>query len=254
MTLEVRDTGTGISNEDMPNVFDPFFSTKKDSGGTGLGLSVCKSLIEQMNGQLEIVSTRGAGTKVTVTLPAAIQDAIATPILAPSRSIVDRSPIPPRLRVLIIDDDRLVARVLKRALSTHEVMVCHSGSEAMGILATIEHFDLILCDLMMPDVSGIDVYDHLFERNSSHLSRFVFVTGGAFTPQSQEFLMRVNAAVLTKPVDLKELDALVEKYAPDSSTAHSQSQLVSFSAINPVSHATGRAPTMPKENQRTKSS
>ncbi|HEX7604724.1 MAG TPA: response regulator [Polyangiaceae bacterium] len=123
---------------------------------------------------------------------------------------MDRSP-PPLLpgRVLVIDDDVDVGRALKRTLRGHDVVAVSSGREALDLLATGATFDVIFCDLMMPDLSGPDVYESLEKTRPDVCERMVFVSGGAFTPQTEAFVHTTTCALVAKPFDTKALRAIV---------------------------------------------
>jgi CheY-like chemotaxis protein len=100
-------------------------------------------------------------------------------------------------------------RVVERLLHKHEVVTAASGSGALKILEQRTDFDAVLCDLMMPDVTGMDVYEQILQRNPSLAGRFVFLTGGAFTARAEAFIDRVDNLRLQKPVRAAELHAAI---------------------------------------------
>jgi CheY-like chemotaxis protein len=115
-------------------------------------------------------------------------------------------------RLLIVDDDVLVARTLARQLSGHHVEVVLSGQAALERLTTSGHsFDLVLCDLMMPDMTGMDVYETVTESLPALAERFVFVSGGGVTERSRRFLDTHADRVLTKPIDSRQLCEVLAK-------------------------------------------
>jgi CheY-like chemotaxis protein len=114
-----------------------------------------------------------------------------------------------RLRILIVDDDRPVAAAVALELGDHDVVVAESGREALEILRRDKDFDVILCDLMMPEVSGMDVYEALRFIDPALLGRVVLMTGGAFTTRAGEFLSSVNAPILDKPFEPGQLHTIV---------------------------------------------
>lgn len=208
---EVTDNGIGIAERDRPRLFEPFFSTKPQDEGSGLGLFVSLGIVTSLGGEVEVESELGCGTTVRVLLPGAKS----------TEARVERvSSLPPpaggRRRLLIIDDDVLVSRTLARLLGGHEVAVASSGREALERLATDQAFDLVLCDLMMPDLTGMDVYEDV-ERNYPTLTkRFVFISGGGLTDRSRAFIERHSERVLPKPIDSRQLAKLLAQRAPDS--------------------------------------
>jgi signal transduction histidine kinase/CheY-like chemotaxis protein len=195
VVVEVRDTGSGIPPEVLPRIFDPFFTTKQIGVGTGLGLSTCHGIVKGLGGELLVETQVGVGTVFKVVLPPSRGE----------RPSPTPQPIPPavrRGRVLVVDDEVAVGRVLSKLLqAAHEVVVLHDGREALKRIVSGERFDAILCDLMMPDLSGCELHAEL-EKVAPHAAqRMVFVTGGAFSPEAIAFLERVPNRQLDKPID-----------------------------------------------------
>ena len=206
--LTVRDNGTGMSSEVMSHVFDPFFTTKPMGVGTGLGLPICRSIVEAVGGGIEIDSELGQGTVVRIHLPRHKGSAIAP---TPPRKRERSDPaLRVRGRVLIIDDEPAVALSLGQELGTrHEVHVAHNAAEARLALADGHTFDVVLCDLMMPGESGIDLYEHARAICAKTGERFIFITGGAFDPDVADALEDTGRPVVEKPFDIPTLHKLV---------------------------------------------
>jgi len=213
--VEVSDTGDGIPAEELSLVTQPFFTTKPGDMGAGLGLAVCENILHSLGGRLEIESQENEGTKVTVHLPVATVENTDTPVIPtslPSQWTEKSGNQPlPALRILVIDDNTLVTRVLQRALMDHDVMIRNDGRLALEELHAAAHFDLILCDLMMPNVTGFNLFEHVRTTCPHLLSSFVFITGGAFTQGAQEFVQSTSALILHKPINLNALRALIEQ-------------------------------------------
>jgi CheY-like chemotaxis protein len=115
-----------------------------------------------------------------------------------------------RGRILVVDDEPKIGSTLKRVFRReHDLVVAESGAGGMSILEKDTNFDLILCDVMMPDVSGIDIYEWLNERSPELARRIVFITGGAFTPRARDFIDKVPNLHVEKPFDPKNLRSLV---------------------------------------------
>ncbi|MEZ4407419.1 MAG: ATP-binding protein [Polyangiales bacterium] len=202
----VRDTGHGIDPEVLPRVFDPFFTTKPVGEGTGLGLAIVHGIVRSLGGDIEVESTPGSGSEFRVYLP------VATQPPAPRRRSVPPPPSGARLRVLIVDDEPNLRSSLALIVGgEHDAFTEGSGRDALARVEAGERFDVILCDLMMPEVSGLDVYETLERVAPDQARRVVFLTGGAFTPRAQEFLGRVPNPRLEKPFDLDELQRLIRK-------------------------------------------
>lgn len=206
--VEIRDTGEGIPPAHLERVFEPFFSTKVERGGTGLGLAICKSTIDAMGGRIEVESRVGNGTLVRVSLPPAV-----LPGLSDCKS--ERAPVMPvgrRGKVLVVDDEPAIAMNLKRLLEReHDVVVHTDGGRALEVVAAGERFDLILCDLMMPEMSGMRLWERLGRLDPAVADSVVFLTGGAFTADAQAFLRTTSNACLEKPFDTGKLRALVRE-------------------------------------------
>ncbi len=214
VVVEVSDNGCGIPKDLQERVFEPFFTTKPVGTGMGLGLSISTTIVKAFGGALSLESEPGRGSLFRVVLPAARQPAThRQPAMAPSGAGKPVSAPPlARPRLLIIDDERAVAQTLERVLARDcDVVVSNHGREAISLLldAAQREFDVILCDLMMPDPSGDALYAEVTKQRPELAERFVFMTGGAFTPQGRRFLESVPATVLEKPFDLGRLRALV---------------------------------------------
>jgi PAS domain S-box-containing protein len=200
----VSDTGPGISPDVLDHIFEPFFTTKATGVGLGLGLFVCHNIVKGMGGTLTAESPPGAGATFVVTLPsAAPAPAVAARVSARVMGAARR------VRVLAIDDEPQVLRSIQRALGAHEVVVADSGRDALARLEADPSFDVILCDLMMGDMTGMDVMKALRDRSPELASRVVFMTGGVFTEAAREFLATVPNMCVDKPFDLTALQAIV---------------------------------------------
>ncbi len=208
VVIEVRDTGPGIAPEVVPRIFDAFFTTKEIGVGTGLGLAICQRLVADMFGQLTVDTGLGRGTTFRVTLPISIDQ---VPEVAPPPVI---APAPARRgRIMVIDDETLVVRGMVRILSKeHDVHAVIAATEALALCMAGEKFDLILCDLMMPDMTGMELHRRLMEAHPEQGDRMIFVTGGAFTDEARRFLARSLNDHLEKPFDPQHLRALVQQY------------------------------------------
>ena len=205
--IEVRDTGCGIPENILGRIFDPFFTTKPPGVGTGLGLSICQRLLTGMGGQIEVDSQPGRGSTFRVTL--AVAEASDT---GQNDAVADASRESARARVLVIDDDAAVGSALRLVLSDeHEVEVTVSARAALTRVRSGERFDAILCDLMMPELSGMDFYRELSAFQPELASQVIFLTGGAFTHGATEFLERIPNPRLSKPFQWSELRTLIAR-------------------------------------------
>ncbi len=196
--VEVRDTGPGIPAELRDRIFDPFFTTKGIGEGTGLGLSICRNIVKSLGGEIAVEGAPERGAVFCVTLPAAPRDVRPTP--APPSAV---TPAGRRGRVAIVDDEPGIRRAAERLLAGEHDVVAFEHARALGDrVGAGERFDVILCDLLMPDMTGMDLHALLREVAPLQADAMVFVTGGAFTPEARAFLDRVPNPVLEKPFDL----------------------------------------------------
>jgi CheY-like chemotaxis protein/anti-sigma regulatory factor (Ser/Thr protein kinase) len=208
VSICIEDDGIGISPEDLPYVFEPFFTAHAGPVGPGLGLAICRNVVTALGGTITVMSEPDVGTRFTVTLQAAGADAAS----AEGNRARSRERVNNRARILIIDDEPLLGQTLRFAFQDkHDVEVASSGREALERLATDSAFDLVLCDLMMPDVSGEHVYRAVSEHTPGLLPRFVFMTGGAFTERAQEFLAHFAGRQLEKPFNIDEVELLLSE-------------------------------------------
>jgi CheY-like chemotaxis protein len=207
--VEVCDTGSGIPPDSIGRIFDPFFTTKPPGIGTGLGLSICQRLLANMGGQIEVDSRLGQGTTFRITLLRADPDpqlAAAVASLPPSTQTAARGCL------MVIDDDPQMASALEQMLTPeHVVHVFMSARTALAHLQTGANVDVVLCDVMMPDMSGIEFHTALKQSHPELASRVVFVTGGTLNAKARAFLDRVDNARLYKPFDAATLHALVNQ-------------------------------------------
>jgi CheY-like chemotaxis protein len=206
--VEVRDTGVGIPADVLPRVFEPFFTTKGPGGGTGLGLSICHQIVSACGGEIMVESVEGKGTTMRVLLPASTIAAVASVPPPPSPALPREATR--RGRVLVVDDEIRFARSVRWLLEPeHEVDVTSDGEEALALIARGPAFDVILCDLQMPGLSGMDIHAKLAADAPHEAQKMVFVSGGAVTAQAKEFVRAAKNRVLDKPFRPEALCALV---------------------------------------------
>ncbi len=207
VVIEVHDTGSGIEPADIGRVFTPFFTTKPFGIGTGLGLPICHRIVVALGGRIMVESRPGEGSAFKVYLPPSPNQSTS-----PARSSRPAPASIRRGRVLVVDDDRMVTSAIRRSLrGDHDVETVSDPRVALDRLAAGERFDVILCDLMMPQMSGMELHAHLLEAAPEQAGRMVFLTGGAFTPSAREFLASVSNRCIDKPFDVMELRALVSE-------------------------------------------
>jgi len=210
VVVEIEDTGAGIADEHLPRLFEPFFTTKPAGQGTGLGLAICRDIVLRLGGSIEVESALGRGTLFRVRLR---RSPDAAPTRPPTSDPAQVEPLR-SLRVLVVDDEPLIGRVVKRCFGkAHDVQWVGSGREALECLRETTRWDVVFLDVMMPEMSGIDVYGDIERRASPHLERIVFLTGGAFAPGGEEFLERTGRPRVAKPFEARELVAVAKEVA-----------------------------------------
>jgi signal transduction histidine kinase/ActR/RegA family two-component response regulator len=211
--IEVRDDGPGITTAHLSRIFDPFFTTKRPGEGTGLGLSVCHGIIHEHNGHIWAESELGHGATFFIELPPLV------PQYAPRQVKPERMLSPDfqltfglahaPARILLVDDDVDVLAVLVQTLqnSGFQVDAVSDGKVALACVAAID-YDLIICDIRMPGLDGLDVYQRMRSSRADLAQRFIFVTGDTISPVTHHFLEESRAAYLSKPF---KPTALLEK-------------------------------------------
>jgi len=204
--VQISDTGRGIPPEVRKRLFQPFVTTKSKEEGTGLGLSICRRIVQDYRGEISARPNADRGTTFVVRLP--------LPLCAASSAYsLSSSTLPyeaPRGRILVIDDEPEIVDLIRRELRTqHELVGVTSCRAALALLAKDSAFDLILCDLMMPVMNGMQLYAEIERSHPALVKRMVFITGGAFTQAALQFLATVPNPNITKPFEADTLAKLV---------------------------------------------
>jgi len=219
VTFRVADTGHGIKPENLNRIFDPFFTTKSPDRGTGLGLSVCLSIVKSHYGEIVVESVAGAGTEFIITLPRASEEQVARHVEAGRRTEAssDRAalalPASGRLRILIADDEAFITGMVQEAL--RRSLPClvervESGLRAVTRLQQAD-FDFVISDVRMAGMDGFAVFEWVL-KNQPHLAgRFLFITGDAGSPDLNEKLESMSVPVLRKPFEIEALLQMCHK-------------------------------------------
>jgi PAS domain S-box-containing protein len=202
VVVEVCDTGCGIAPEHRDRLFTPFFTTKPIGQGTGLGLSISARIVRSLGGEIGVESTLGTGTTMRVVLPA-VQDPTFHDASKPGAAVR-------RGRLLFIDDEGLVGAAFQRSLSReHDVVVAETAADALAYLTPGGSFDAIFCDINMPKMTGVELYEAI-ERSFPRLApRVVMITGGGRDPRTKAFIESRKGHLLEKPLDMKQVRTLL---------------------------------------------
>lgn len=215
VVLDVKDTGAGISPEVAARLFSPFFTTKPVGTGTGLGLAISQQIVRGLGGDITFESELGKGSCFRVTLPAASELSLVPPPTNPAQPTKGVR----RAQVLVVDDEQMILNALGRALrADHNVCCLDQAGAALARIQEGERFDVVICDLMMPNLNGMEFFSAVEALDSAQAARFVFITGGAFSPQAKAFLDSTQNRCFEKPVDLNQLRRVIESHGPFEET------------------------------------
>lgn len=213
--IQFQDNGPGISPEHMPHIFNPFFTTKQPGQGTGLGLSICHGIVTEHGGHIWAESGSLQGATFVIELPVVIPETLSESQSLPPDSPSIQSAAPRETstkRILLIDDEKNILTVIKRALQRNGYQVDAANSAAAGLeMLKKVTYDLILCDIRMPEMSGTEFYQVVELRYPELTQRVIFSTGDSVSYGTRQFLDEVGAICLTKPFELSELLARVRE-------------------------------------------
>ncbi|HET9933391.1 MAG TPA: ATP-binding protein [Polyangiaceae bacterium] len=214
VVVEVEDNGRGMDEATRQRAIEPFFTTQPVGQGSGLGLFLCSSIIESLGGSLQIESALGRGTKVTFKLRATEAAPSRSGIATHSTSRAPSLAPAPRLNILVIDDEPDIRRSLRRLLGVkHNIALATNGAEALRRFVQGERFDVILCDLLMPELTGIELFSELQQRFPEQSQRVVFLTGGATSEAARSFIEENRSRVLNKPFGPADIESKVSRFA-----------------------------------------
>jgi signal transduction histidine kinase len=215
----VRDTGCGMAAEVRERLFEPFFTTKLTGDGTGLGLYVCRSIVDSYRGDIRVESEPNQGTFVCVALRLWSGD-------TPERALsVQEAPSihKRRARILVVDDEARIRTLLAAMLGAeHDVVTRGSGREAQALLAADSAFDVILCDVVMDDGSGVELEAWLRAHAPGLTARLLFMSGGGIGERSAKVSREWAERVLAKPFRRAEVMRRVRSLVEESESAYAE--------------------------------
>jgi PAS domain S-box-containing protein len=207
--VEVSDSGCGMAPEVASRVFEPFYTTRPAGEAAGLGLTISRQIVEAAGGTLALSSAPDFGTTARVALPAAGEAdrpvRTTQPLSAPSRSG----------RLLLIDDEPLIASAFRHVVDdVHSLTTFTSARDALRRLQAGERWDVIFCDLHMPDMTGMQFHEAVAALDPALAARTVYLTGGAFTGEARAFLRSVPNPCVDKPFDAIRIGRLLAEMMP----------------------------------------
>lgn len=231
--VDVADNGSGLREEDLPRVFDPFFTTREVGQGTGLGLSVCYGIVREHGGQITVRNAEAGGAVFTIELPV-MAESLATataaavpPMAAPSANARPVVPSPSfalvqppggdpvrdtrKRKALVVDDEESNAALVRRVLAGAGYDV-ESTTLSRRALVMMERtaYDAVICDVKMPELSGQELYGRVCQIRPEMARRFVFITGDIDGEDTREFLDQSRCSYFMKPFNLERLTAAVD--------------------------------------------
>src|SRR5262249_46783729 len=197
--------GPGIPPDVLPKIFDPFFSTKKQGRGTGLGLSVSFGIVRDHGGELSVESHVGKGTTFSVVFPHYV---------AQKNSGETANPVSPDpgggKEILVVDDEEMIVELYLQLLQGlgHSIDTASTGVEALRKIEA-RSYDLVITDIKMPRMTGIQLYEKTLEIKPEMRRRFIFITGDMNSLTSHHFSTVTDNPCLLKPVNLEKIEATI---------------------------------------------
>ena len=211
--LTVSDSGPGIPPELADHIFDEFFTTKPPDQGTGLGLPIAAGIVRSFGGTISVGREPGGGAAFRVWLPAGGGARADEAPAAPAAAAV---PAPRSLQILVVDDEPLIGSAVRAVLSPpHTVDVLVRAEDALPAVMS-GRYQVVLCDLMMPGMSGMELHEQVQAQRPELARRFLFMSGGTFTDQASRFAARNAPRLIEKPFDLERLQQLIERLADEA--------------------------------------
>lgn len=218
--VRIADNGPGIAPEHLSRIFEPFFTTKAEEG-TGLGLALCKGIVEKHDGRIAVSSQPGVGTVFTLDLPAIGGAGAVATASSPRRSLLPEAiGVEQPRRVLVVDDEDTIREFLEEILLArgHQVATAANGTLALARIRA-GHYDAVITDLRMPAMNGRELYEALVQEYPDLARRVIFATGDLVARQTTEFLQSTGNPFLEKPFSIRSLVEALRRIEPQNSTS-----------------------------------
>lgn len=209
--VTLADDGPGIPAEMIGKIFDPFFSTKRPGGGSGLGLTICHAVAKEHGGSIEVQSVPGSGARFQVFFPVAAEEPAKKPQPEPqARKAAAKVEALDGHSLLVVDDEESIREIVVEGLSGRGMRVESAGSseEALSRLASTS-YDVVVCDMNLPGLPGGDLFERLRAQAGTSMPQFVFMTGDLLEPSALEQFGDKGARVMQKPFHVSALAKLL---------------------------------------------
>ena len=208
--ISVQDDGPGISKENMRHLFEPFFTTKDPGEGTGLGLSISRSIIMEHNGTINVESELRHGATFVIELPITENSPVETETTNPLT--LSQPSVKKDARILVIDDEPSIRQLLEKSLSRagYSVDVITDASSTVEIIDAHTIYDVIISDIRMPGMNGLELYTHIVRKMPAMANRIIFITGDVMGADIKAFISSNKIPYLAKPFKLKALEEMID--------------------------------------------
>lgn len=218
IVFEVSDTGLGISREAQEKLFTPFSqadnSISRKYGGTGLGLAICKTLVEAMGGQITLRSREGAGSTFSFSLPLTSNNIQKTTEIGIESFISS----PKDMRFLVVDDNEINRKVIDGFLKkyNHSTVLLENGKDVLEHLETDKQFDALFLDIEMPEMSGIDLAQHIKDNDTTNHLPLIAITGNVNDADISRYKNAGFSDHVAKPIDPNDLNLAIQQLSNPS--------------------------------------
>ncbi len=212
IVIVISDNGPGISEEAADKLFNPFFTTKEKSGGTGLGLSISYGIIKEHGGNI-YTKDQGEGATFVIELPVIADETKSQPSVQETKKKIKV----PHLKILVVDDEMYICRALDTLLTQegHEVVTIRVSEQALEKVKNSE-FDLVLFDIKMPGIDGIEFYRKMKRINPALGRKAICITGDIISPRNKEFIEKTGIPFIPKPFGTDELIQTINEVTGDN--------------------------------------
>jgi CheY-like chemotaxis protein len=199
--ISVADTGVGMDEETKTRLFEPFFTTKGRGRGTGLGLASAYGIVKNHGGMIDVYSERGKGSVFSVYLPASTKEPV--PTRKPEETLLKGTET-----LLLVDDEEPVVEVTRQMLERlgYRVLTATTGKQAVDLFrANRQTIDLVILDMIMPDLSGGKTYDAIREANPA--AKVLLASGYALDGEASSIMARGCSGFIQKPYTLRAVSS-----------------------------------------------